>query len=138
MKVYKKTGFQFVRFCLIGLLNMVIDFSIFNLLSFSFGLAGFNYVIFKGVSFVVASINSFLWNKKWVFKKKEGDKKQVSLFFTIASLGLLINTLTASVTFEFLKSEINTSLAANIGVACGVVVVTLWDFLGYKFLVFKK
>lgn len=135
----RKTCKQFIKFCLVGTLNTVIDFFVFNVLSLFFGLAGFNYIIFKSISFVVASGNSFLWNKNWVFNKQGKNSKMLPLFFFIAFTGLIINSLTATIVFEILKeTDISTAIAANIGVACGVVVVVLWDFLGYKFLVFKK
>lgn len=140
MNINKKAGRQFIKFCIVGVLNTAIDFLAFNGLTVLFGLGSFNYVIMKAVSFLISSINSFLLNKNWVFKKKSANKKTALKFLSVASIGLLINTAVAVATFKVLKSitNINTPLVANLGVAAGVGAVMLWNFFGYKLLVFKK
>ncbi|MCK4805735.1 MAG: GtrA family protein, partial [Candidatus Pacebacteria bacterium] len=76
---------QFIRFILVGLSNFVIAFGILNLLMFSTGItSGFYYSIFIAISFTCAVINSYIWNKRWTFKKgNKLEKKEFSKFLTI-------------------------------------------------------
>lgn len=137
-----KTCSQFSKFFIVGVCNAVIDFTIFNLLALGFGLVGFNYIIIKMISFLAATGNSFFWNKKWVFKKKgKIKKKNTFLFLLISGAGLLINTFTANFIFQLLSQHLPTlpvSLTANIGVTCGIAIIILWNFCGYKYIVFKS
>jgi putative flippase GtrA len=131
---------QFIKFFLVGLLNTFIDFSVFNFFALFFELTTLNYIFLKAGSFLVAATNSFTFNKNWVFKKKnlKNKKKTFLKFLSISGTGLIINIITSSLTFRFLQPTLSPFLAANTGILVGVSSVIAWDFLGYKFLVFKK
>ncbi len=131
---------QFAKFCLIGLLNTFIDFTVFNFLAIFFKLTTLNYIFLKTGSFLVAATNSFFFNKNWVFKRKKikNKKKTFLKFLSISGSGLIINVTTSSLVFKALQVSLPATLAANLGVVVGVASVVIWDFLGYKFLVFKK
>jgi len=143
---FRKTRDQFIKFFLTGLLNTVIDFSILNLLILLFGLGttNLNYFIFKTTSVLFAVTNSFFWNKKWVFKTKTSGKKmkkEMGSFFLIAFIGMGLNVMVATIVFSTLKNTlpgITDEIHANLGALTGLVIVMIWDFLGYKFVVFKK
>ncbi len=143
---FKKTKLQFMKFFITGLLNTVIDFSVLNLLIIIFGLGEgvLNYFIFKTIAVLAAITNSFYWNKNWVFKKKSSGKqfgKEICSFFLVAIAGMGLNVIIATVVYSFMKvnfPHFPELINANIGAASSLVVVMIWDFLGYKFLVFKK
>ncbi len=136
--------FTFIRFGLIGLLNTLIDFGIFNILILSFGLSADDsprYALFKAVSFIFAVINSFLLNKHWVFKHEATiNVHQVAKFFTINLIGLGINTLIGSFLFSISATHpiFSPHTWANIAALCAVAITFTFNFLAYKFFVFKK
>ncbi len=145
IKNLKKTV-QFIKFFIIGLINTVIDFSILNSLIIVFGLgeAIFNYFVFKAISVFATIINSFFWNKNWVFKKESSKKelkKELGMFYLIASVGVGLNVTIATGTFSVLKNlfpEAGELITVNLGALIGLVVVMIWNFLGYKYIVFKN
>src|SRR3989344_7746926 len=62
--------FQFSKFVATGFMNAAVDFGILNILIAVFGIAaGAGYILFKSISFITANINSFFWNRAWVFKR---------------------------------------------------------------------
>lgn len=64
-----KVFYQLAKFVLVGGLNTFVDWGILNLLMFLTGIAaGSLYSVFKGVSFLVATTNSYFWNKFWTFR----------------------------------------------------------------------
>lgn len=135
--------FQLSKFGAVGAANFAVDFGVLNLLIFLSGVAsGWFFTIFKSVSFVVAVINSFWWNKKWTFKKKggEGTGKDFVQFITVSIVGLLLNTGTASLIVNVIGpvGMISEKTWANIATAVASIVVLSWNFLGYKYIVFKK
>jgi len=133
-----RTIWQVVRFVVVGISNTAIDFIVLNILIFATGIAtGTPFTLFKGISFVAAVSNSYFWNKRWTFKS---DKKVFLQFFTIAAIGFGLNVATASFVVNSIGPQFGLPehLWANVGAAIGTAIVMIANFLGYKFLVFKK
>lgn len=133
--------YQFGKFGETGGLNVLIDFGVLNLLILISGVStGIFFITFKAISFLVATTNSYIWNKFWVFvkKEKEGETKEVSSFFLVTLIGLGINVTIASLIFFIGPKNIDTKILANIAAAFGALTAMMWNFLGYKFVVFKK
>ena len=62
---------RFLKFSAVGVVNFLIDFSVLNLLSFATGInKGIFAALFSAVSFLIANLNSYFWNKKWTFKDR--------------------------------------------------------------------
>lgn len=100
--------YQAAKFLLIGILNTLIDLGILNFLILITGAAsGLSFSAFKGISFLVAVINSYFWNKFWTFEKKETTKakKEFVQFFIVALIGLGINVSIASLVVNVIGPE---------------------------------
>jgi len=135
---------QFAKFCIISFSNLVIDFGMLNLLIYYSGVAeGILYSGFKAVSFILANVNGYAWNKFWTFRsgKAKGWMKQLIRFFAVVGVGLVINVTVASyVVSEFGGSggSISSTVWANIGAAVSLIFTLFWNFFGLKYLVFEK
>jgi putative flippase GtrA len=135
--------YQLFKFTLTGSLNTFIDFAVLNLLMNAFLItSGWYFSFFKIISFSCAAINSYLWNKFWTFKKKETKvgTKEFSQFYLITGISLLLNVGVASLIVNSIGPQfgLTETLWANIGAFIGVLCAFIWNFLGYKFIVFKK
>ena len=132
---------QFAKFVVVGFLNASIDFGILN--GFSLFMGAVSGFIIGGVNapgFLIASTNSYFWNRLWVFPQAEGEGKfkDFPKFLLISLLGVILNSLiiiyftTYASHFGFTdKSWLNISkIAAS-------AVVLAWNFVGYKFFAFK-
>lgn len=133
---------QFGKFAAVGFLNTAIDFGVLNLLSAATGItAGF---IIGGVNvpgFTLAIFNSYFWNKLWVFRDREEKNIFADLpkFLLITFIGLIVNS--GIVVFGTTYAVPANGYAANVWlnlVKVGATVFSLiWNFIGYKFLVFN-
>jgi len=137
------TIFQLFKFTLTGSLNTFIDFAVLNLLMNAFLItSGWYFSFFKIISFSCAAVNSYFWNKFWTFKKKETKvgTKEFSQFYLITGISLLLNVGIASLIVNVIGAQFGLSetLWANVGAFIGVLGAFIWNFLGYKFIVFKK
>ncbi|MFH1979399.1 MAG: GtrA family protein [Patescibacteria group bacterium] len=135
--------FQAGKFAVIGISNTLIDWGVLNILIFFTGVVGgVFYSIFKGLSFVVATSNSFIWNKFWTFNKKDSNNtgKELSQFLIVSLIGLGINILVASLIVNLVQPVGGASpkIWATLGAVIASASSMAWNFLGYKFLVFKK
>lgn len=137
---------QFSKFVLIGFLNTAIDFTILNLLMWLTGIYKGRWIFLLNViSFSVAVVNSYLWNKFWVFKAREADQtkeivSEFSQFIVIAVIGMIINSSIVFSITTFIPPVfgLNPQIWANLAKALATGVSLLWNFTGYKLIVFKK
>ena len=133
---------QAIKFILVGILNTFIDLGVLNILIWASGIsAGLGYSAFKGISFTIAVINSYFLNKFWTFERREtaGVKREFSQFFVVSLIGFGINVGVASLVVNAIGPQFSIvpKLWANIGAICATLVGMTWNFLGYKFIVFK-
>lgn len=143
---------QIGKFGVTGVLNVLVDMGVLSILTFIFrsyfsidsktailGALSFItfYSVFKSISFIVANINSYLWNKYWTFNREGGKSTEFIQFFIVSVVGFVINVLVASLVFKSIVG-FSADQAGLIGAAMGSIAGLAWNFLGYKFIVFKK
>jgi putative flippase GtrA len=141
-----KVIWQLVRFVLVGALNTFIDFGVLGFLlwvsKIDAGQTIALYAFFKFISFSFAATNSYFWNKSWTFEKGgKAEGKEFAGFYLITGIGALLNVGIASLIVRLVGSSSGVSgnvLAGIIAPFIGVLVGFMWNFLGYKFFVFKK
>ena len=133
---------QVAKFAAVGGLNTLLDLGVLNVLILISGVAaGYWYPVFKGISFVVANINSYFWNKHWTFGVSDSANiKEFSQFIAVSLVGFAINVGAASLLVNFIGSpeSISPERWANIGALSATIFSLVWNFIGYKFFVFKK
>ena len=134
------------KFVLVGILNTLIDFGVLNLLMFATGIAsGLWFSVFKGISFLAAVINSYILNRIWTFKGvgQENKGKEFLQFFVVSCVGFSINVGIASLVVNviaghFIFFGFSPKIWANVGALAATGCSMVWNFIGYKFFVFKK
>ncbi len=138
----KKLIQQFSKFILIGLLNTGIDFAVLNLLMRLFSVyEGSSIMPIKAIAFFTANINSYFCNKYWTFKQKQKERiaQEYSKFLLVSAIALGIHlTVIYSVTTYIPPIIVGKELWANFANALAVGLALIWNFIGYKFIVFKK
>lgn len=141
LKYFEKYA-QFGRFAVVGVLNTIVDLGVLNVLMFFTGISsGIYFSVFKTLSFLAAVTNSYIWNKRWTFKSSEPVGARVyGLFIIVSVIGMAINVTTASLIVNFVAPPhgIGPELWANIGATLAIAVSLMWNFLGYRNIVFSK
>lgn len=137
-----KVLYQFGKFAAVGTLNSFVDIGVLNLEILLFGTPGvWGYRFFKGISFLCATTNSYAWNKLWTFEARDPvNARQAVKFYAAAAIGFLLNVGFASYVFSDVGAPtgISSNVWANVGALAGVAASFLWDFLAYKYLVFRE
>lgn len=137
------TIYQITKSLFVSVLNTFIDLGFLNLLIWLTALStGVYYLIFKGFSFLMATTNSYFWNKHWTFEKKKSvfNPKEIVKFFEVTLIKLSINMLTASIVVNIIGPQhgIGEKTWATIGAFVAVIPSFVWSFTASKFIVFKK
>lgn len=135
--------FQFAKYGAAGALSAFIDLGILNIFSLIFKVySGPLILIFNSIGFLIATTNAYFWNRLWVFKK-EGEQpnlKEYTRFICVTFTGLLLNTgivyfLTSIVGAPEGMSE---PVWENIAKFGAIIPNVMWNFIGYKFIIFKS
>ncbi len=133
---------QVGKFAEVGVLNTFVDWGILNILMLLTSIvSGGYYLAFKGFSASLAIINSYIFNKVWVFEgKKQKALKEFSIFVVVSLIGVAINIGIAHLVVDVFGPHfgIKGQLWANIGAFFATLFSMIWNFVGYKFVVFKK
>ena len=97
---------------------------------------------FKALSFSIAAVNAYFWNKYWTFEKRETKPgaKEFGKLYIVTGIGFFLNVLIASLVFKTIGPQFGLSDKVWPTFSAGIAtfIVFIWNFLGYKFIVFKK
>lgn len=141
-----RTVRQFSKFVVVGLLNTGIDFAILNALTILTGITqGASMILLNTISFTAATTNSYFLNKHWTFRDKEknSEEKKFFQFIAVSLIGAVINggivfAVTTYAKPAFGSLGLGDQLWVNIAKVLATGISLVWNFLGYKFVVFKK
>lgn len=139
----KKFGFilQFAKFVVVGVLNTSIDFGVLNIMSLVTGFtSGF---VIGGVNIpgvALALTNAYLWNKLWVFGARDGKGLFHDLlkFLLVSGIGVVINSGIVILATSYPVQSIDAQTWLNIAKIMATGFSLVWNFLGYKFIVFSR
>jgi len=121
--------YRFIRFCLVGISNTLVSLvAIYSLMYL-----GVNYKLANLVGYIIGLINSYIWNRRWVFNSKNKRVIKEALAFLgvfIFSYGLQY----LSLIFLVQHQEINRYLAQLVS----MVMYTVLSFMLNKYLTFSE
>jgi putative flippase GtrA len=138
-----------VRFLVAGCVNTALDFVLLNVLVFAFGMPT---LVANAISVTVGICVSYLLNHFFVFRYQEPiSLKRFGMFFLVTGFSSLILQNAVILGFELLfDTEFGRSLlflpsedgkhfvAINIAKAAAVLLGLIWNFLFYKFVIFRS
>ncbi|MFC1598730.1 GtrA family protein [Patescibacteria group bacterium] len=126
IEIYK----QFIKFCIIGAVNTIIDYAVYLLLNRVYGV----YFLYANIiAITVAMSSSFIFNKYWTFRNNEKKIPIQSAKFVIVN-----------VLYFFLNNSIVFALANYLAVydILAKIVATIaglfWNFFANRYWTFKK
>ena len=131
--IQSQTSRQFIKFCLVGGLSALVDWSIYIFLTRLFGFWATYYIGAKAISFVISACGNFYLNRRFTFRSTSRKvTRQAIIFFIVATAGLFLNT-----GFMYLMVE-KAHLYDLIALVIATGVVTFWNFTANKFITFKE
>ncbi len=116
---------QFAKFGVVGVIAFFIDYGLFLLMDYVFGV---NYLVASAISFTIATVFNFVASMRYVFAGKEGQTRaqQFVIFFVLSLVGLGLNQLILWACVDLL------ALLAWIGKLVATVLVMLFNFVTRK------
>ena len=83
---------QFAKFGIVGVIAFCIDYGLFLLMDYVFGV---NYLVASAVSFTISTVFNYMASMRYVFAGKQGQTRtqQFVIFFVLSVVGLGLNQL---------------------------------------------
>ncbi|OGZ70001.1 MAG: hypothetical protein A2904_02420 [Candidatus Staskawiczbacteria bacterium RIFCSPLOWO2_01_FULL_33_9] len=127
---------QAAKYFLVGVFATIVDLKLFELLVW------INPIISKVISFLISVSVKYWGNKHWTFEKpeKEGIWQEIFQFIIVTIVGLGIDVGSFFYFTNLLGPQLGTpeNVWVKLSVIFAALVAAIWNFVGYKFLVFKK
>ena len=135
----KKTIWQMVKFAIVGVLNTLVDFAVFQTLNLTLGWVYAAQVL----GYTAGVVNSYLWNSSWTFR-------EIALFLLVnlASLGVSLGMIwlcreVFGVTNEWVASWMPKALAGflkgdTVAKLIATAVAIVVNYVGNRLFVFTK
>lgn len=143
----RRTAVQFVKFAIVGALNTIVDFLVFQALNL---LVGWTYLA-QVIGYSCGIINSYAWNSNWTFRDmrtRSGRELGTFLLVNLVSLGVSLGVIwlcrnvfvitdawVASWIPAFLSSFVKGDTVCKL-IATPVAIVV--NFVGNRLFVFRK
>ena len=119
---------QLAKFCTVGGSGYVVNLGIY---AFALDALGLQYYIAATISFLVAVVNNYLWNRAWTFRDQRGHfGYQGFRFFVVSTAVYAANIL-------LLLALVALGLGEVVSQACAIVLVTPINFIGNKLWSFR-
>ena len=128
VNIVNKDIFRFIKFALVGVMNTLLNWSIFFILT----KVELYYIVANVIAYLIATIHSYFWNLIWVFKYNNGSKIKSSIKFIVLNIiGLLINTIILYVLVDIFNINKLISLMLT------TVIVMIINYVANKVWVFN-
>ncbi len=136
----KRTFIQLLKYGIIGVSNTLITLIVFYIINTWMGLG---YAIANTIGYVLGLINSFVWNRTWVFRSGGNLWREAGLFLLgfLICYGLqmgasqwLLSTPLHDIELSWLPMK---NTGENIIMCLSMVVYTLANYIYNRFVTFK-
>lgn len=136
------TALQYLRFCLVGVSNAVVDLGALNLLLHFYPThSDLTLVIYNTIAVMLAILNSYLWNTRWTFHDEATiSRRERALFVAQALLNIAINNVVLFSMTHWLPTETGewSILTANLAKLAAMVAASTISFLLLRSVVFHS
>ena len=143
----KKTIWQMVKFAIVGVLNTLVDFAVFQTLNLTLGWVYAAQVL----GYTAGVVNSYLWNSSWTFREQRTRSfREIALFLLVnlASLGVSLGMIwlcreVFGVTNEWVAGWMPKALAGflkgdTVAKLIATAVAIVVNYVGNRLFVFTK
>ncbi len=118
----------FIKFCCVGVSNLSLSLIVYYVLLY----IGIYYQVANICSFIVGSLNGYLWNRKWVFKVNGNNVKSLFKYYITYLATWLLSTVLLFTWVEILN------ISQLIAPIINVFITTPINYILSKKWTFKK
>lgn len=139
---HDKAMIQLAKYAIVGVMNTLLTLAVIFICK---SLLGVNPYVSNALGYIVGLINSFLWNRSWVFRRRDGKLSRQAILFLIGfavcyGLQLLAVWSLNQSSFGEIEIQISSFTLSGYGIATliGNVVYTSCNFIFNRLFTFSR
>lgn len=133
---------RFLKFAFVGVTGTVVDFGVMNLMRLAFGVP---LIWSQAISFTIAVINNFIWNRYWTYpdSRSKAPYRQLIQFILINLIGITVRTPLVTwfdrIILRLLDKRNlsigleNYVISQNLALAGAIAIILLWNFFANRY-----
>jgi len=125
---------EFLRFLIVGVINTIVGTSIMFI---AYNVFVLSYWVSTILNYTLASILSYFLNKYFTFKKTSGSLLSIIIFSLNIVICYAVSYIPTKFVIDAVLHEQPAIFVDNLSMVVGMILFTLLNFLGQKFIVFK-
>lgn len=137
-----QSAIQFIKYGCVGVINTIVTFGVIILCK---SILGLNPWVSNALGYICGIVNSFIWNKRWVFRTSGNYAREAVAFLSgalvcygiqLLAVWLLFNE-TGLRTWEYTLFSFTLS-GYGIATVCGNVIYTVTYYIYNKLITFRQ
>jgi putative flippase GtrA len=129
----RETAKQVRRFIVIGVLSVLIDFTVYMLLT----RLELSWDVSKGVSYVAGMVFGFIGNKLWTFESARRSPAEPVTYLMLYTTTLGVNVLVNRIVLLVLAGWLPSGWVKGLAFLVATGVTTILNFVGMKWITFR-
>lgn len=131
---------RFIKYCMVGVLNTLLTLGVIFVCK---SVLGVNPYVSNALGYIAGMLNSFLWNKKWVFRSHGRTYREALHFMMGFAICYALQFLTVWILNQSSFGDIEVSIAVftlsgyGIATLIGNVVYTVANFIYNRIVTFR-
>jgi putative flippase GtrA len=132
---------QFAKYAIVGVMNTLLTLIVIFLCKSVFGI---NAYVSNAIGYIVGVINSFIWNRQWVFRSNGALSRQAVHFIIGFLVCYAVQFLVVWTLNQFVLKDVELHIVVmtlsgyGIATLIGNVCYTLCNFVYNRLITFKK
>jgi len=120
---------QIIKYLIVGGFTTIIYYSVFYIL---YKIIGTYYLFSSAISFFLAVLFGYVFNKKWTFRTNSKSRMEVVRYYSVYFFSMIITLIIMKIEVDYFRTD---PLIANMAV---IFIIPFINFLGMKFFVFNE
>ena len=129
----RETAKQIRRFIVIGVLSVLIDLTVYTLLT----RLGLMWDVSKGISYVSGMIFGFIFNKLWTFQSARRSPAEPIIYVVLYTATLGVNVLVNRLVILVISAWLPLGAVKGLAFLVATGVCTVLNFVGLKWITFR-
>lgn len=126
--IRSKAAGEFVRYLITGGSAFVLEYILYMAL---YKWAGLDYALSMVIVYTALFAGTFVVTRKWTFRSEENPRRQLFLYFLLFLFNVYVGN------YVMMRFLVGTGVPAEIAPFLKTAMITAWNFLIYKYVIYK-
>lgn len=123
-----KSARQFVRYLITGGTAFVAEYAMYQVL---YRFLGVDYAVSSVIVYSALFVITFVATRRWTFESRGNAKRQLLLYFLLFAFNVFVGN------YLMMRAFVGMGMSKDIAPFFKTAIITCWNFILYKFVIYK-